>query len=433
MVREKKKSSGPFAGLIFIVLGIGLLWWNEGNDVKNIKTIEEARNVLVNVSADKVDSANEGKLVSTNGKMVIEEEYLQDSMFNLQSPKTAKLVRIVEMYQWVEVEEDDGEYVTYNYKKEWLDEVERSDSFHDSSKVNPSSMPYEKETFLASKVTLGAFTLSDAQKEMLDTGAQVTLGDTVSVPYGYYKVGNYIASVDNIANAEVGDVRISFVYNNDDEISILAKQSGSSFLPYESEQGKTLFRVESGIMTGDDIINVVETENNILKWILRFFGIVFNMAGFAALLSPVAFLVKWIPFLGKGIAKFIKGIGALVGLGVSFVVIAIAWIFFRPLVGILLLAGTVGVGLLIAMLIKKSRAMDDPQVAPAAVAGVPGMTMQMPVNNMAQPVQQPMMQPQQPVQSVQPVQQPMMQPQQPVQQVVPQQQNVQLDQNNNQQ
>ena len=92
-------------------------------------------------------------------------------------------------------------------------------------------------------------------------------------------------------------------------------------------------------------------------------GVICNMAGFAALLSPIAFLVKWIPLLGNGIAKFIKGIGSLVGLAVSFVVIAIAWIFFRPLIGILLLAGVVGIVFLIIMLIKKSRAVPTAEQA----------------------------------------------------------------------
>lgn len=424
MKREKKKSAGPLTGLLFIVIGIVMLWWNEGNDVKNIKTIEEARSVLVNVSADKVDSANDGKLVSTNGKMVIEDEYLLDSTFNLQSPKTAKLVRVVEMLQWVEEEHEDSDgYVTYEYEKKWLTDIEDSDTFSDSSKVNPSSMPYERQTFYANNVSLGAFTLSDAQKELLDTGATVTLGDTVSVPAGYYKVGNYITSVENLSNADVGDVRISFLYNNDKEISILAKQNGSTFTEYVSEQGKKLFRVESGILTGEEIIDVVETENNIFKWVLRLFGIVFNMAGFAALLSPVVFLVKWIPLLGNGIAKFIKGIGALVGLAVSLVVIAIAWIFFRPLIGILLLAGVAGIIVVIAMLIKKSRAVPaadgavvQPVMQQSGMVQQPMMNQpmmqQQPVMNQGM-VQQPMMQPQV-VPQQQPVQQPVMQPQQPV-------------------
>lgn len=426
MKREKKKAAGPFTGILFIIIGIGLLWWNEGNDVKNIKTIEEARSVLVNVSADKVDSANDGKLVSTNGKLVIADEYLLDSTFNLQSPKTAKLVRVVEMLQWVEdEEEDDDGYVTYTYEKKWLTEIEDSDTFSDRTKVNPSTMPYSSEKFYANDVSLGAFTLSDAQKEMLDTGATVTLSDTISIPVGYYKTGNYISSVSDLGNADVGDVRISFKYNNDKEISVLGKQNGSSFTPYTSEQGKTLFRVESGILTGEEIIDVVEAENNIFKWVLRLFGVVFNMAGFAALLSPVAFLVKWIPFLGKGIAKFIKAIGALVGLAVSLVVIALAWIFFRPLIGILLLAGVAGVVFLIIMLIKKSRSSDGPDQPGVAQPVQPQMMGQQPM--MGQPVvQQPLQpgMPQQPVVPAAPVQpqmgqQPMMQ--QPVQPQVVQQ------------
>lgn len=415
MKREKKKAAGPLTGIVMIVIGIILLWNNEGNNVKNIKTIEEARGVLVNVSSDKVDSANEGKLVSTNGKIEITDEYLIDSTFNVQSPKTAKLVRVVEMYQWVETKkEDEDGYETFSYKLEWKEDLEDSSRFNDTSKINPSTMPYEKEEFYANTVTLGAFTLSSAQKELLDTGAMVSLGETVSLPNGYYKVNNYIASVENLANAKVGDVRISFRYNTDKEISVLAKQSGSSFLPYESKQGKKMFEVRKGIMTGEDIIDAVEEENNILKWVLRILGVALNMIGFAALLSPIAFLVKWIPLLGKGIAKVIGFIGGLIGFIVSMLIIAIAWLFYRPLISIILFVCIGGAVFLITKLIKKSKAMDDP--AQAAVAGVPGMTMAMPNGEVQQPVMQPQMAPQQPVM------QPQMAPQQPVvqQQVVQQ-------------
>ena len=185
MVREKKKSAGPFAGLIIIVLGIGILWWNEGNDVKNIKTIEEARNVLVKVSSDKVDPANEGKLVSTNGKMVIEEDYLQDSMFNLQSPKTAKLVRVVEMYQWVEDCDTEDDRTVCTYDKKWLNTIERSDSFEESGHDNPSDMPYDDEAYYANRVELGAFKLSATQIQMLSTEATVTPNASAFLPNGY--------------------------------------------------------------------------------------------------------------------------------------------------------------------------------------------------------------------------------------------------------
>lgn len=364
MRREKRQTAGPLVGLLFIIVGIGLLWWNESNNVKNIKTIEEARSVLVNVSSDKVDSANDGKLVSTNGKLDIKDEFLLDSTFNLKSPKTAKLIRVVEMLQWVEEEsEDSSGYITYNYKKQWLTSLEDSSSFNDNSKVNPSTMPYENEEFYANDVSLGAFTINDNQKKMLDTKASIALSDNVKIPSGYYKSGNYISNVSDLAKADIGNVRISFKYNNDKEISVLGKQSGNTFTKYTSEKGKTLFRVESGILTGEDIINVEEQENNLFKWVFRALGLILNMAGFAALLSPLAFLVKWIPLLGNGLAGFINGIGALIGLAVSLVIIAAAWIVFRPLIGILLLAGVAAIVFAIAMLIKKSKSASAQNVA----------------------------------------------------------------------
>ena len=69
---------GVLGGFLFIVIGIGLLWWNEGNNVKNIKTTKEMEELVVDISSDKIDSAYEGKLIATHGKL-LNEEVLEDT------------------------------------------------------------------------------------------------------------------------------------------------------------------------------------------------------------------------------------------------------------------------------------------------------------------------------------------------------------------
>ena len=40
---------GILGGFVIIIIGIGLLWWNEGNNVKNLKTTAEAAKSLIDV------------------------------------------------------------------------------------------------------------------------------------------------------------------------------------------------------------------------------------------------------------------------------------------------------------------------------------------------------------------------------------------------
>ena len=432
-MRRMKKIKNAFAsvigGLICIVIGIVLLWWNEGNDVKNIKTIEEARESLVNVKSDEVDPANEGKLVSTNGTIKVIDESLKDAYFNIVVPNTGKLVRIVEMYQWVEDCDTEDDRTVCTYEKKWLTTIENSDSFEESGHDNPSDMPYDDEAYYANRVELGAFKLSATQIQMLSTEATVTPNATASLPNGYTIIDEYITSASSMSNPKVGDVRVSFKYNTDTEITVLAMQKGDSFADFESEQGKILNELKSGLLTGEEMIDVVETENNIFKWVLRILGVALVTGGFTALLTPILMVVSIIPLIGDGIAWVLRAIAGLIGFAVSMLIIALAWIVFRPLLGICLLAVVVGVVVLVVVLIKKGRAKaalnQQQQVAqgvvPQAVVGQQVINQQQ-IMMQQTPVQTVM--PQQPVQPAMPQQpvQPQVVPQQVVQpQVVPQQ------------
>ena len=77
--------------------------------------------------------------------------------------------------------------------------------------------------------------------------------------------------------------------------------------------------------------------------------------GFYFLFAPVIALLKWIPLVGwllGGIFALAAFIFALVvGLLLSTLTIAIAWVFYRPLVGLLLFAA-VGVGIFLIFSLK---------------------------------------------------------------------------------
>ena len=101
-MKNKNKSGGIIGGIILVIIGICLLWYNEGRTVKTQKAISEAKKTYIEVKSDKVDSKNEGKLIATNGKIdLTNANELVDNTFGIKT-KSAKMVRSVEMYQWTE-------------------------------------------------------------------------------------------------------------------------------------------------------------------------------------------------------------------------------------------------------------------------------------------------------------------------------------------
>jgi hypothetical protein len=341
---------GIIGGIVAIIIGVILLWWNEGNNVKNIKTTNEMSEQVIDVTSDKVDAANEGKLVATHGKL-INEETLTDKTFNV-SILTPKMTRVVEMYQWVEKSEEDSDgNTTYSYSKEWSSDIVDSSSFHKNGYDNPKTKPYEDTVLYSSNVTVGAFVLSSNQIEMLSTDGVFTDYDNETLnSLGYSKNGNYITNSSNFDNPNIGDVRIVINYNTSSDVSILAVQTGNTFTDFVSSVGKTHNRIMDGVHSGKDIINAIVKENKILKWALRLFGTLLCIIGVATIFKPLSTLANFVPILG-GLVDMAVGLVSLIsGLALSLVVIAIAWIRFRPLVGIALL---LVVGVLVFFLIKK--------------------------------------------------------------------------------
>ena len=66
MSKEVKKTNtnkggGIVSGLLLLIVGIGILWYNEGRTVKTQSTINEARKKYTDVSSEKIDKKYEGR------------------------------------------------------------------------------------------------------------------------------------------------------------------------------------------------------------------------------------------------------------------------------------------------------------------------------------------------------------------------------------
>ena len=65
--RIVRSIKGIFVGFILIAISVGLLFWNEGRAVKTAKSLDEGSKSVVSISSNKIDPANEAKLVHLIG------------------------------------------------------------------------------------------------------------------------------------------------------------------------------------------------------------------------------------------------------------------------------------------------------------------------------------------------------------------------------
>ena len=366
---------GLFIGLILIVGGAALLWFNEGRAVKTAKALKEGAAVVISVNAATVDGAQEGKLVHMTGEATTGEQ-LSDPDFGIAST-TIALRRSVEMYQWKESSHSKttkklggGEetVTTYTYDKTWSHEAISSAGFKQpDGHGNPGSFAFPEQTWRASRVTLGAFTLSAGLVGQMSDFVPLPVTDTsgVRLPAGRFAgmhiSGSYLFLGADPAKPQVDDIRVSFAQVRPATVSIVARQQGSGFEPYLTTVGRELEMLEMGTNSAEAMFKSGEASNNALTWILRAVGFILIFIGFAAVFKPLSVLADVVPFIGN-LARIGTGIVAfLLALIISLVVIAIAWIVYRPVLAIGLLVLALGA---VVLLTRRRKPVPAPQASP---------------------------------------------------------------------
>ncbi|MDP4897688.1 MAG: TMEM43 family protein [Akkermansiaceae bacterium] len=365
---------GAFKGIIFgviaILASVVLLWFNEGRAVTTKKTLDEGAKDYVTVSSEKVDSANEGKLVYTTGSAATT-DILRDNELNV-SVAALKLRRVVEIYQWKEETESETKkklggseetVTTYNYVKKWVDDPIDSSRFKKPSGHENPKPALEDVTKTAKPITVGAFTLSEGLAGSIGNFTPLVPEEGAVLPetLGGREVraegnGYYIGK--DPANPEVGDMRVSHEVALPGEVSIISKQFGSSFEPYPAKAGGKIEMLEEGTRSAESMFASAQQSNKILTWILRGAGALIMFIGFSALFRPLSVIADVVPLIGSIVEVGTGFVALLLTVPLSLMVIAFAWVFYRPLIGIpLLLVAVAGIVFLIRKIMqaKKTR------------------------------------------------------------------------------
>lgn len=358
---------GVFIGIILFIVAFPVLFWNEGRSVKTYKSLKEGAGAVVEVSADTVDPANAGKLIHITGDAVTAAPVVDPDL--KLSVEALKLIRDVEIYQWKESESTSTKKNTggsttketkYSYDKSWVSSPIDSSSFKKpDGHTNTGTLPLSNKEIVANPITVGAFTLNQSLVGSISkkTPFKVeemelpsSLGENAKIANGSIYIG-----VDP-SNPAIGDVRISFASVPPGPVSVVAQQVASTFEPYTAKKGgKPIHDLRQGTLSAAAMFEKLQSENKMKTWLMRLLGFALMGIGLSLVFKPLSVLADVIPFIGNIVGAGTSMISFLIAFCCSTVTIAIAWVVYRPILGVTLLVLAVGSIILVVTKLKGAK------------------------------------------------------------------------------
>lgn len=371
--RVKQSFKSIATGFTLFLGATAMLWWNEGNSVKTADMLEEAQGVCVVMeNPSKKDASLEGQLVCGTA-MAVTEDLLTDKDFGL-SVNAISMKRKVEYYQWHETkteetkEKSDGsekKIVTYDYRRDWSSTPIGSSKFKQHyGHVNVVLAEFEDGEQWAEHVSFGAYSLNNSLIHSINTYEPLRpelsddvlrqLDKTIQASYERHytkKEGlnsndlNYVHVSDNQlylglepGSPTVGDVRIKFEkVAPAHEVTVVAVVNGDGFGPFKAKNGYMLEKLVMGKKDMDQFFEDEQETNTFNTWAYRILGIIMVIGALKLIFGFVVTLTKIVPFLSTIVGWGVGVICTVLGVVWSLIVIAIAWLFYRPIVGIALL------------------------------------------------------------------------------------------------
>lgn len=364
---------GVVVGLGLFILGFPVLFWNEGNCVKTAKALDEGEGACISVESNaKIDAEMEGQLVHMTGRADTE-DVLSDEQFGV-SEKAIALFRKTEMFQWKENSETTEKKnlggsvtktTTYTYEQVWSSSAIDSSSFKEPGHDNPGVIEFPSEEKRAANVTFGAFRLNERQIARIGserayqfpTGfvsrvERVQLqGNVILVPNKATRE-NALNTRDIAAQPRIGDMRVTFTVIKPHDISIVSKQRGDTFTAYLAKTKKRVDLLQDGVVDCAEMFEDARDANTLFTWFVRLGGLLIMYIGLSMVLKPLSVLGDVLPILGTVIGWGTGLVAGVVALVCALVTIAVAWIFYRPVLAVLLL---VAAGALVFLVWKKKQ------------------------------------------------------------------------------
>ncbi len=153
-----------------------------------------------------------------------------------------------------------------------------------------------------------------------------------------HQAGNVLYFGRVPGSPEVGDVRVTFEKVVPAKVTIIAQVTGDTFKAFKAKNGKRFQTLVMGKKDADEIFDDAHSANNFWLWVLRFVGVMMVIAGLKNIFGFLETILKVVPFVANIFGWGIGVVCTVFGVVWSLIVIALAWLFYRPLLGIGLLA-----------------------------------------------------------------------------------------------
>jgi len=342
---------GILIGFVMFIVAFPVLFWNEGRAVQTAKSLGEGASEVVSVASDNVETTNEGKLVYVTGDATTTDS-VSDPKFGV-TVSALRLERVAEMYQWKESKTSNSQkhlgggettVTNYTYEKVWSPKLIRSGGFKQASgHENPQTMPVTNQTWMAKSVTLGGFTLPDVLIDKMDKTESYAADEQavsnaapdVQNRFKLHQGGYYLG--ENPGSPAIGDTRIAFKVVRPATVSIMARQIQNTFEAYQAKAGGSVLLLTYGTVGPDAMFKTAEKANKTLTWVLRAAGFLLMFIGLFLIFNPFAVVADVVPIFGSLLRAGVAGFVGLVASALSLVTISVAWLTYRPLLGIALL------------------------------------------------------------------------------------------------
>ena len=387
-------------GIILFLVATALLWWNEGRAVHRAQDIKQVAKTAQSIGdISNANTSLDGQLIHTTGTASTE-DILSDDLFGIKTNALA-IVRSAEYYQWKENEKHETkdklggkqeEIITYTYERDWTADPINSSRFKDPDYQGVNNVIWEIEDMrvIASNVSFGTYILPELfisdivskqsdnvsplmisadnpALKQLNENVMKALGDNVRPEAAQVKdslayvhvFGNQVYIGFNPSKPSIGDIRLTFEQLAPScNISLIAVPTNGTFTTFQAKHDANEYELRVGTWTLDQMIKQANDENATLTWILRILGVIIVIAALKMIFGILVTILKLVPFLASIMNLGVSLVCGVLGFVWSLIVIAIAWIFYRPLLGIALLVIAAGLVYWLVIKGKKQQAVE---------------------------------------------------------------------------
>ena len=368
-------------GLVLVIGACILLFWAEGRAVKTARSLEEGKGLVAEVDAAKIDAGNDGKLVHITGDAV-PQDVPGDLRLGVEAKGAVSLTRLVEMLQWKEISKEmertasDGsktKSTVYDYNTVWSSTPIESSKFKTAAAPNNPPMPLVGEDFTIDAAKVGAFRLAGDAVAALGKDTPLRLSDS-GIAQAAAALGNgnpvwlvnnrYVFAADPEA-PQVGDLRIGFARGDVSRVSAVGRQAGDKLQAYTTSNGREVFLIQAGNASAAEMFKDAIEGNVFLTWVIRAGGLLMMFLGFMLSFAPLTGTLGRLPLIGALIRGGASLVALVMTLALGSILIAMGWIFYRPLLALAIIAVGVGAAVVLSKFGKKD------QVAAADRPGPP--------------------------------------------------------------